>query len=465
MAETKVKFPTKKVLLAAATVLMIAFFFVTPFAGLSDVGMKFLGIFIWWIVLMATAVIPNHMACIAALLVAVVTGVSNFAGAFTAYSSSTCMLLIGAFGMATALANSGILNRIALLVMKLFPGTYTGQLWAVSVASLILAPTIPSASAKCSILMPIVGTISDEMGYEPHSRGATGLLSCCNTITNFIGLMFMTGGVGCMLMLSLSAVSITWMGWLKFALVWGVVMFVLTVLFHQFYYNPAKDGGEAKTLDKKVIQERINALGAMSGKETAALIVLIAAIVLWVTESYHGIPTAAVALGAWVVLSCFGLFSFADFSTKIAWSVWAMVGGILGITGLLSASGVAPWLGTLVAPIVAALSSSPLLLVLVITLLHVVLVFGLVTYAVTGSIFISMLSAAPISPLCIIFTACQGSSTFVLPFQQIGVVASIGMAGGRIEHKDIVPAAWAFVVSNIIAIMLSVPWWRFLGFI
>ena len=466
MAETEKKFPVKKIIVALASVLMIAFFFVPPFTGLSDVGMKFLGIFIWWIALMATAVIPNHMACIAALLVAVVMGASTFAGAFASYSSSTCMLLIGAFGMATALANSGILNRIALVVMKLFPGTYVGQLWAVSVASLILAPTIPSASAKCSILMPIVGTICDEMGYEPHSKGATGLLSCCNTITNFIGLMFMTGGVGCMLMLSLSAVAITWMGWLKMALVWGVIMFVGTVLFHQFYYNPNKDSkGEAKTLDKKVIQERIDALGKMSSKEIVSLVVLVGAIVLWITESSHGIPTAAVALGAWVILSCVGLFGMMDFMTKISWITWAMVGGILGVTGLLGTTGVAPWLGNLVAPVVNAVSGNPFILIMLIAVLHVLMVFGLVTYAVTGSIFISLLSATPLSPLVIIFTACQGSSTFVLPFQQVGVISSIGMTGGRIEHKDIVPAAWCFVVLNLVATAASVPWWKMLGFL
>ena len=174
---------------------------------------------------------------------------------------------------------------------------------------------------------------------------------------------------------------------------------------------------------------------------------------------------AAVALGAWIILSCFNLFSFADFTTKIAWSVWAMVGGILGVTGLLGTTGVAPWLGNLVAPVVNAVSGNPFILIMMIGILHVLMVFGLVTYAVTGSIFISMLSAAPISPLVIIFAACQGSSTFVLPFQQVGVISSIGMTGGRIEHKDIVPAAWAFVISNIIAMAISIPWWQMIGFI
>jgi len=466
MAETKKKFPVKKLLVALATVLMVVLFFVQPFEGLSAEGMKFLGIFIWWIVLMATGVFAAPLACFAALVITVAVGVSDLATAFSSFSGSTGLLLIGAFGMATALGNSGILTRIALLVMKLFPGTYVGQLWAVSCASIILAPTIPSAAAKSSILMPIVGSIADEMGYEPHSKGAVGLLSCCNTITQFIGLMFLTGGVGCMLMVSISGVPITWMGWLKFALVWGVVMFVLTVLFHQFYYNPNKGNKEeAKKLDKQVIQDRIDALGKMKGKEAVALIVLVAAVVLWITESKHGIPSAAVALGGWLILTSVGHFSIVDLQAKISWITWTNVVGVMAMCTLMSITGVAPWLGNLVSPVISSFAGNSFILVFGILILHLLLSFVMVFYNVTGAVFVSLLAVAPISPLAVMFIACQASSTFVLPFQQVGVIGSLAVAGGRVEHKDIVPAAWAWVVCNVIATLATIPWWKFLGYL
>lgn len=465
MAEQKISMK-KKLLVILASVLMVVCIFVPPFEGLSAEGMKFLGIFIWWIVLMATAVIPGFMACFAALVIAVFTKVTSFAGAFGAFSSSTAILLIGAFGLAAGLSTSGLINRIALNIMKLFPGTYVGQLWATSIASIIVAPTIPSTGAKASILQPVVGTIADELGYEPHSKGAVGLLSCCQTITQFVGLMFLTGGVGAVLIVSLAGTAMGWMEYLKFCLVWGVVLFVLTVLFHQFYYNPnkgvAKD--EIKVLDKSVIQSRIDALGKMSKNEKIAIVVLLATVALWMTENVHGISSAAVAVAALVVFSAVGLFTPADFVMKITWPVWAQVGGVLAVCGLLTTTGVASWAGGLVAPIIVPLSGHPIVLILALYVVEFILMFAVVNYSITGAIFASMLAASTLSPVVVVFVVAQASMAFVLEFQQVGVISSIGVSGGRIEHKDIVPAAWAFVVCNLIAVLVSIPWWSILGY-
>ncbi|HIS44583.1 MAG TPA: anion permease, partial [Candidatus Scatomorpha merdigallinarum] len=211
----------KKVLFILATILMIAFFFIDPFPGLEPAGMRFLGIFIWWIVLLVTELMPNYLACLAALVLSIAVGSATFEQAFGSFASTTSVLLIGAFGLATALTNSGLLVRLALLVMKLFPGTYKGQIFAVSLASIIIAPTIPSTTAKSAVLIPIINNISDEMGYEPQSKGATGLISCCNTVTNCCGPMFMTGGIVATLMLSMYTGTIGWGDYFLFALVWG----------------------------------------------------------------------------------------------------------------------------------------------------------------------------------------------------------------------------------------------------
>ena len=39
------------------------------------------------------------------------------------------------------------------------------------------------------------------------------------------------------------------------------------------------------------------------------------------------------------------------------------------------------------------------------------------------------------------------------------------MTRGRVEHKDIVPMAWGYLVANCIAILVSMPWWSAIGLI
>lgn len=458
----------KLIAVIAASILMVAFFLIEPFPGLEPVGMRFLGIFIWWIVLMVTEPIPTYLSCIAGLVIAIFVRCASFAEAFGSFASSTSILLIGAFGMATALSNSGLLNRLALYVMKLFPGTYKGQIWAVSIASIVIAPTIPSTTAKCSVLIPVVNTICDEMGYEPHSKGAVGLISVCNTITNCCGVVFMTGGIVAASMLALYTGAFTWVSYLAFTVVWGVVLFLGTVFFHLFYYDPDRGvaRAEIKKLDKTVIQSRIEALGKMSRKEIGALIVLLVTIVLWITEKQHGIPTAVVALAAWVTLACFGLFTVPEFNSgKMMWTVWAMVAAILGFIGLLSATGVSAWVGNMVAPVVSAISGSPALIIIGCAILSSLLMMGLVNYLIFAAIAVPLLAAAPMDPICILFPICMSGMIFVLPPQNVCVLAVEGLSGGRIAFKDIRPSAIAYVVTNLAALIVSIPWWKILGYL
>lgn len=83
------------------------------------------------------------------------------------------------------------------------------------------------------------------------------------------------------------------------------------------------------------------------------------------TESMHGIPTYAVAVIAWVLMTACGLFSPMDFMTKILWPIVVLVGGILGIITLLGITGVGAWISNLVAPVVTSFVGSPVLLLVI----------------------------------------------------------------------------------------------------
>ena len=453
----------KIIVFLIASVLAVIFSVISPFAGLERKGMVFLGIFIWWVVMMVIELIPTHMSTLAALVLAVAFGCGSTGEAFNAFSGTTVWLLIGAFGLATALSNSGLLNRLALNVMRLFPGTYTGQVLGLSLASIIVSPCVPSTTAKCSILVPLAGSISDKMGYQPHSKGTTGLWSIVNILVNFSGCMFLTGGVVVGVIIAMVPDSFTWFGWLKIFLVWGVVVVALTILFSLFYYKPAK--GEGKNLTKADIKAMIDALGPMNKKEISALIILLLTITAWMTESLHGVPTYAVAIGAWILMTACGLFSGMDFMVKILWPIVVLVGGILGVITLLSSTGVGGWISGLVAPVITPFMNAPALLLVILCVVVTVLMFAMVQGPAQAAIFITLLAGTTINPVIIAFVVMLSAQVFVLPFQLATVISAEGVSDGRVDHKDVVPSAWAYMIINIIAVLVSVPWWSALGLI
>ena len=453
----------KLVAFAIVTVLSVTLGLIEPFPGLEKTGMIFLGIFIWWVMMMIVELIPNALTCVLALLLSVDFGCGTTAEAFGSFSGATVWLLIGAFGLATALANSGLLNRLAINVMRLFPGTYAGQVWGLSLASVVCAPAVPSTTAKSTILIPLACMVGEKMGYAPKSKGMTGLFSVTNIITNFGGCMFLTGGVVVGIILALTPDPVSWLDWLKIFGLWGVIVVVLAALFSLFFYKPAP--GEGKKLDKAEIKAMADDLGPMTKKEIGALVILIVAVAAWMTESMHGVPTYAVALLSWIAMSACGLFSPADFMSKIMWPIVIMVGGTLGLIGLLGTTGVGAWISSLVAPAVLIFADKPVVLLLIICVVTTLLMFGLVQGPVSAAVFVTLLAGAPVSPLIIAFVTSMAAMVYVLPFQLPTVMAAEGIAEGRVDHKDVMPSAWAYILINMVAVAASVPWWTALGLI
>ena len=454
---------TKLIIFAVMSVLGVVIAFLPPPETLGVEAMRFLGIFIWWIAMMCLELIPTYMSSLAACALCVAAGAGTPAQAFGAFGSSTCWLLIGAFGLAGGLGNSGFMKRLALNVMRLFPGSYKGQMAGMAVASLVVAPCIPSTAAKCSILVPLAGVVSDEMGYAPHSKGTVGLFSVTQMITNFAGVMFLTGGLIVPSVLAVSGASMTWFEWFKTFLPWGIVMVTLILVFNIFYFNPKKEGVDSK-LDKDVLKQKCAELGPMSKQEKIALGVLVVTIFLWVTEgSLHSIPTFVVALGAWVVLTAAGLFSYSDFCNKILWSIYVLVGAILGMLTMISTTGVSSWLASLVAPVVSSVGNQSVILLLVIIVIATLAMFALVNSMVTGALFVTLLAGCGIDPVIVAFVTFMAAGVYVLNFQQVTVISALGVSQGRVEHKDIVPTAWAYIVIQTIAVLVSIPWWNMLG--
>lgn len=453
----------KLVAFAIVTALSVTLGLIEPFPGLEKTGMIFLGIFIWWVMMMIVELIPNALSCVLALVLSVAFGCGTTAEAFGSFSGATVWLLIGAFGLATALANSGLLNRLAINVMRLFPGTYAGQVWGLSLASVVCVPAVPSTTAKCTILIPLACMVGEKMGYAPKSKGMTGLFSVTNMITNFGGCMFLTGGVVVGIILALTPDPVSWLDWLKIFGLWGVIVVVLGALFSLFFYKPAP--GEGKKLDKAEIKAMADDLGPMTKKEIAALVILIVAVAAWMTESMHGVPTYAVALLSWIAMTACGLFSPADFMSKILWPIVIMVGGTLGLIGLLGTTGVGTWISGLVAPAVLIFADTPVVLLLIICVVTTLLMFGLVQGPVSSAVFVTLLAAAPVSPLIIAFVTSMAAMVYILPFQLPTVMAAEGIAEGRVDHKDVMPSAWAYILINMVAVVASVPWWTALGLI
>lgn len=453
----------------AGVILAIIIGLTNPPSQLDSNAMIALGIFacavVWWIV----EVLPDFVTAILMCVAWVVLEVVPFTTAFAAFSGSTFWLLVGALGMGVGVAQSGLLARTALMIMSKFPATYKGMTSAIFIVGVFLNPLIPSATAKVSIVAPFSKAIGEKLGFQNQSEGMGGLFAA----------MFMSLGVLYPMFLSASffnytlvgllpkdiGANITWMSWFSASWVWGLVVTVAAYFAIQILYKPK----EKIDMDKGYIKEQQAAMGPMSKKEIIVMVILIASLILWMTERVHGMSAALVALTALCLMLGFKIIERPDFRSKIAWDSIIFIGAIINLATVFPALGIDRWVAEMVGPYIFPLMSNMYVFVVVLAVLLFFLRFVLVSQTATLTIFVVLLTplalAAGINPLVTSFAVLVSVNLWNVIYQNTTFLAANYAADGMVKHSQTIKMSVAYAVINIVALLASVPLWKLTGLI
>ncbi len=179
-------------------------------------------------------------------------GACSVETAFHSFSSATLWMIIGAFMIAAAVNKTGLLRRIALHLMTLFPPRFSAQIAALIAAGTICAPLIPSASAKAALGASMAYNISGALDYAPGSKSRTALF-----MASWIGFVastpaFLTGSAFSYIIMGYMPPEIqtelTWSAWFLALAPWLIIFltlmyFGILVLYRSPEYKQPLDKG------------------------------------------------------------------------------------------------------------------------------------------------------------------------------------------------------------------------------
>ncbi|MFH1079869.1 MAG: SLC13 family permease [Pseudomonadota bacterium] len=453
---------------AAAVVLGMTVAFVTPPDGLTPQAMWALGIILWAVTCWIFEVAPDYVVAVAMCALWVLFKCVPFKTAFASFADQTWWLLLGALGMGAAVAKSGLLKRLSLWMMTIFPATFNGQVLALICGGTLIAPLIPSVTAKAAIMAPISMGISDAMGYARKSRGAGGLFAAMGLGFILTGPMFISASfIGFMVRGLLPAdiqAQFNWTYWFLSGIVWSAVVMGLMYLAIRLLYTPDEKG--AFTVGDAASQ--LTDLGPMSRREKTTAAVLLAALVFWMTEPLHGINATVVALLGLVVLLACKVFDRPDFRSDMGWDSLIFIGGIINLGNVLPALKIDQWIVSIFSPLIAPLMSNLYLFIVVLSLSIYAIRFILVSFTATTAIFTVVLVPfalqAGINPWVTGFLLYVSSNIWLAFYQNSTFLTAYYAVGGEmVTHRQIVPFSAAYCIVSIAASLLSVPFWQYLG--
>ena len=492
-------------------VVAAAVFFACGNVGLEPQGVTCLAILSWAIVWWVAGVLPEYATGLLMVAAFAVVGGVDSSVSFSAFSTSTWWLLVAAFSLGAGMKTSGLMRRMALGIIRVFPNTFAAQVGGLMAAGTILGPLVPSLAAKTAMLTPIAMSMGDAMGYPRKGREMQGLFLAMLAGVRNIGPAVISASVIGYALWGLMPADVQaqfdMLHWFIAALPWFVVVTALNYVAIVLIYRPRasrgagerKDalgaaevgaanedaaevgaasaggddalaaGGTEKTGAPAVSGAAVDEdLGPMSLHEKEMLAIILATVVLWVAEPLHGVSSHIVALVALVAMVACGILTKKSFKNDVAWDSLVFIGTAIGLSSVFAEVGIQDWIVSAAGPVFQALASNPYAFVLgvgVVTILVRFVIVSEMAYINIVMVFLIPLAVSQgVSPWVVgMAVYAVVNPWFVLYQNPVYLAAYYSVDGEMVRHADMAKYCLLYMAICLAGLAAAVPFWQAMG--
>lgn len=454
---TKPKIPVAKGIVWALAVIAAGVMVTT---GADDILLRVSAISALAVGLFATRLLPEVVTALGCFLAFLAIGAAPNDVIFSGFASSGFWLLFAGLIIGTAITATGLGQQIALRIFQHTGDSYVRAALLLALSGLGLGILVPATIPRIIIMMPIALSLAKTMGYAIGSRGHVGLTVTAAIATNLPTYAFLTGNLPTIVHVGAFETLYGFRpGYGEYFLAQAPINLVrflaLLALMLPFAPRRAETGPE---LDAPTPLDRYQKI----------LLALIAvAILFWVTDTWHGISPAwiALSLAAVLMVPAFGMLDATVMKTKIDMSPAFFLAAVFAISAVAQHSGLSTVVAEQLVPLLRLGEGSNLRDL----------------YAVAGlSTFLSHFTTAPAAPAVlaplaeyfaietgwtietISMVQLVGISTPILPHQAPPLIVSMALA--QIPIAALLRACTGMAVAvAVVGIPLTYIWWNMLG--
>jgi DASS family divalent anion:Na+ symporter len=314
--------------------------------GVKPEAWRLFAVFVATIIGIILKPFPMGVVSIIGLTVAIVTGTLTFADAFSGFSNEIVWLIVLAFFVARGFISTGLGNRLAYHVMHLLGKNSLGLGYGLIATDLILAPTIPSVTARAGgVVFPILKALAEVFTGKSHDPRMGAFL----TLAAFQGsaitsAMFLTSMAGNPLIAQLareSGVELTWASWAIAAIVPGLAsLIVVPFVLYKLAPPTIRQTPHAREMAK----EKLANMGPMKVQEWVMFAIFILLIVLWVIGPRIEMKATIAAMIGLTILLLTGILKWKDIlEEQGAWDTFIWFSTLITLATFLNKFGMTTW--------------------------------------------------------------------------------------------------------------------------
>ncbi|MDZ5761219.1 DASS family sodium-coupled anion symporter [Lyticum sinuosum] len=312
-------------------------------SGIQNESWHITIIFFATIILIITNILPLGVCAIFGITVATLTKSLTIHTALSGFSSTVTWLVICAFFLSDGIIKTGLGKRLAYIMLCKFGKTILGTSYSIIFTELLLAPLVPSASARSGgIMLPIIQNINEQ--YQQNfgedkklNKFFMMLLYHTNIITSA---MFLTAMAANPLALSIAknyGVNITWFDWFyKFAIP-GFISLIILPHILLFLIKPTIN---SKQDLREITNKELKKLNLIGSSEIIMIILFICLIISWMTEKFTGINSTLSAMVIILIMLLLNIINWQDIiKNSSAWDCLFWYGILVMMADVVGKSG------------------------------------------------------------------------------------------------------------------------------
>jgi anion transporter len=449
---------------AAAAVLIIG----AVRTGFSPV-LACLAILVWGVCAWLLDELPDYVVALAIGLAATVFNIVKPEVAFSGFSNRTWFLLLAVLGISAGISRTGLLYRVALQMLRLFPSTYYGQSAAIALGGFVLAPFLPGVTGRQAMASRLSLELGEAMGFKPNSRGAAGLAMACFLGFSCLYYISLTGGSVTLMIWSVlpaaTKASLSWSSWFLAALPTAALVLTATLYAILRMYKP----DQGIRVSRAVLDSQLKVLGPMTRHEWTTVWVVLAIVLAFITQPLHGVDPTWVALPGFLLLCAVGIVDKDVLRKGIDWGFLLLTGGLLGLVSITSESGLVTLLSKALVPLIEPLAGNPWVFLTAVAVATAVIHLAV---PFQPTILLTALALLPVSaklgynPFVVGLVILVMASHFVIPHSNPMYMAAYGGSEERaFKHAQVRKLALIHAAITLGAVWASIPIWHLLGLI
>lgn len=413
---------------------------------------------------MSDSVAPSAVS-LALLASWVLSSVATTDQAVAGFGTKDWLFVLALMGLAAAIARSGLLFRVGLLLIRRLPPGLVGQAGTLMLTGILLGPVLPTAMGRTALTTPLARGIAQALRLKPNDPAAATLGLATWVGAGPLLFTFLNASPVCLLGWALlpdaSRRRFDWIHWFLAAVPLTVLIAAGTLAAMFLVLRPRL----AAAVAREKIDLQLAVLGPLARREAAMIAILLLTIAGWVIGPAVRLDAATVAVLGLIAAFLTGNLDHHAWR-DVDWSYLIFFGVLLGMGRLMGTLGLDRLAGEAAGAWLTGLGITPFTFVLLIGVL------GMMTSSLIGEqtvLFLS-LSLIPVAtvlgiePWIVVVTVIATTLVWLVPATTPEYLAAYSASEGVLfTQAQSRKVAIAHAIVVLLALGLTTVYWRWLG--